>query len=172
MKHAYLLAAAVLAVVAGAGRNAWAGDPAKTLLAAKRLVCAFTQGTTAGFTPNGRASIRPPLDPNTPGLAIAVVDREKNRAVLEEDDQETPGVLLPTSAGLSVVARYPDGAVGLVTVYPVYAGGADSFLMAASRHGAGLEPHMSQRYGLCRSGPEAKAVPAAPPPAGAGGAHK
>ena len=151
----------VLTLVAVTGGVALADDAAKSLAGAKRLVCAFTQGSTAGFTPNGKASVRPALDPTRPGLAISLTDREKNRAVLEEDDEETAGVLLPTASGLSVAARFPDGGVSLVTVYPLFAGGADNFLMVASRHGAGLEPHMTQRYGLCRLASEK--VPPAPP---------
>lgn len=156
--------AALGIVFAGAPeRPALAGDPGRELFAARRLTCAFVQGITAGFTPQGHVSIKPPLDPNTPGLAIQIVDREKNRAVLEEDNRETAGVFMTASTGISVLARYPDGGVTLVTVYPMYSGGSDNFLMVSSSHGATTEPKMSQRYGLCRVAVEPPALPPAPP---------
>ncbi|MHC1789815.1 hypothetical protein [Solidesulfovibrio sp.] len=158
----------LLALVVLTSRAARAEEAHKTLAATKRLACAYTQGIGAVFTPQGRVSLRPPLDPNTPGLTINIVDRAKNRAVLEEDDLETPGVLMTAATGLSVMARYPDGGVTMVTVYPVYAGASDNFLMVSSRHGAGSEPQMSQRYGFCRPGVETPPPPPAPPAAKGG----
>lgn len=151
--------------------QALAEEPAKILATTKRLACAYSQGLNAVFTPQGRVSLKPPLDPNTPGLTIAITDRAKNRAVLEEDALETPGVLMVSSAGLSVMARYADGGVTMVTVYPVHAGASDNLLMVSSRHGAGSEPQVSQRYGFCRPGQETPlpAEPPAPPPAKKGG---
>lgn len=150
-----------------AGSAGAADDPATVLFAAKRLACAFTHGINAGFTPQGGVSIKPPLDPNTPGLTIAIVDREKKRAVLEEDDRETPAVFSQSPTGLYVVGRYPDGGMVLVTVYPIYSGGSDNFLMVASHHDAGTMPRMMQRYGLCRladTPAKTAPAPAAPPP--------
>ena len=147
--------------------QALAEEPAKILATTKRLACAYSQGMNAVFTPQGRVNLKPPLDPNTPGLTIAVTDRAKNRAVLEEDALETPGVLMVSPAGLTVMARYADGGVTMVTVYPVHAGASDNLLMVSSRHGAGSEPQVSQRYGFCRPGQETPlpAEPPAPPPA-------
>ncbi len=163
-------AAAVLAAVAVAQPlSCLAGDPARELAAARRLACAYVQGVTAGFTPQGRVAIKPPLDPNTPGLTISLTDPEKKRAVLEEDAQETPGVYLVTDSGLTVFARYPGGGVAVVTVYPLYSGASDSFLMVASHHGATTTPAMSQRYGLCRLASETPAAP--PPPVAPGQGH-
>lgn len=162
-----LFAAAGLALVLSAA-PARAEDPGRALFAAGRLACAYIQGINAVFTPQGKVSLKPPLDPNTPGLTIAIVDREKNRAVLEEDDRETPGVLMTTPSGLSVMARYPDGGVTMVTVFPVYSGASDNFIMVSSRHGAGSEPQLSQRYGFCRPGVE---TPPPPPPAPAPKGH-
>ena len=159
-----LFAAAGLALLLAAA-PARGDDPGQALFAANRLACAYSQGLNAVFTPQGRVSLKPPLDPNTPGLTIAVVDRAKNRALLEEDERETPGVLMTTSSSLSVMARYPDGGVTVVTVYPVYSGASDSFLMVSSRHGVGSEPQMSQRYGFCRPGVETPPPPPPPPPA-------
>ena len=149
------------------GGQALAEEPGKILASTKRLACAYSQGLNAVFTPQGRVSLKPPLDPNTPGLTIAITDRAKNRAILEEDSLETPGVLMVSPAGLSVMARYADGGVTMVTVYPVHAGASDNLLMVSSRHGAGSEPQVSQRYGFCRPGQETPPPPepAAPPPA-------
>lgn len=157
-----LLAATGLALVLTAA-PARAEDPGQALFAAARLACAFSQGMNAVFTPQGRVSLKPPLDPNTPGLTIAIVDRARNRALLEEDDRETPGVLMTTASSLSVMARYPDGGVAVVTVYPVHSGASDNYLMVASRHGVGSEPQISQRYGFCR--PAVETPPPPPPPA-------
>ena len=157
-----LLAAAALALLLTAG-PARAEDPGQALFAANRLACAYSQGMNAVFTPQGRVSLKPPLDPNTPGLTIAIVDRAKNRVLLEEDDRETPGVLMTTPSSLSVMARYPNGGVTMVTVYSVYAGASDNFLMVSSLHGSGSEPHMSQRYGFCRPGVETPPPPPPPP---------
>lgn len=149
------------------------GDPVRELAGAKRLACAFSQGVTAGFSPQGRVTIRPPLDPNTPGLSIAIVDATKHRAVLEEDDKETSGVFMLTPAGLSVMVRYPDGGVAMVTVYPVYSGASDNFLMVMSQHGVATEPKLSQRYGMCRLGAEPSAAPApSPEPKKSGHGHE
>ncbi|MEA4856589.1 MAG: hypothetical protein AAGU21_06765 [Solidesulfovibrio sp.] len=157
------LAAAILAAWPG---SAPAGDPARELAEAKRLACAYTHGIHAGFNPQGGVSIKPPLDPNTPGLTIDILDRAKKQAVLEEDDRETPGVLGESPMGLSVVARYADGGLALVTVFPVYSGASDSFLMVASHHEPGTMPRMRQRYGLCRLAEmPPPAAPAPPPPA-------
>ena len=158
-----LLAIIGLALVLTAGL-ARAEEPSQALFAAARLACAYSQGMNAAFTPQGRVSLKPPLDPNTPGLTIAIVDRAKNRALLEEDDLETPGVLMTTPSSLSVMARYPDGGVTVVTVYPVHSGASDNFLMVSSRHGVGNEPQMSQRYGFCRPGVETPPPPPPPPP--------
>jgi hypothetical protein len=160
--------AVALSVATATGTPALAGDPSRDLFAANRLSCAYIQGTTAGFTPQGRVSIKPPLDPNTPGLAIDIVDREKNRAVLEEDDRETAGVFMAAPSGLSVLVRYPAGGATLVTVYPVYAGASDNFLMVSSRHGSAAEPQMSQRYGFCRLGTATAPSPPAPAKPGTG----
>lgn len=149
---------------------AGAGDPAGELFAARRLACAFVQGVTAGFSPQGNVSIKPPLDPNTPGLTIEIRDADTRRAVLEEDDRETPGVFMTSPAGLTVMARYPDGGVTLVTVYPMYSGASDNFLMVSSHHGASTAPRMSQRYGLCR--PASESRPESPPPAAPAPGHK
>jgi hypothetical protein len=164
--------AAVWFVMAGAAHPVMAGDPAKELFAAKRLACAFVQGVTAGFTPQGNVSVKPPLDPNTPGLAIEIVDRENKRALLEEDARETTGVFMTTPTGLTVMARYPDGGVTLVTVYPMYSGASDNFLMVSSHHGASTAPRMTQRYGLCRIGAAPSETPPASPPAASGQGHK
>ncbi|KHK03503.1 hypothetical protein [Desulfovibrio sp. TomC] len=155
-----MVAAAVLTV-----GTAQAEDPGKALYAANRLACAYSQGMNAAFNPQGQVKLKPPLDPNTPGLTIAIVDRGKNRAILEEDQLETPGVLMVSPAGLSVMARYADGGVTMVTVYPVHSGASDNYLMVSSRHGAGSEPQVSQRYGFCRPGQETPppAEPPAPP---------
>lgn len=168
------LTAAGMAVAVGV-LPAWAGDPAQELFAAKRLACAYVQGINAGFTPQGHVSIKPPLDPNTPGLSINLVDRDKKKAVLEEDALETAGVYMATAGGLTVFARYPDGGVTVVTVYPMYSGASDNFLMVSSRHGASTMPGMSQRYGLCRLAAEPSAAPppqSPPPPAASGHGHK
>lgn len=157
-----LIAAAGLSLVLIAA-PAMAEDPGRALFAAGRLACAYMQGINAVFTPQGKVSLKPPLDPNTPGLTIAIVDRERNRAVLEEDDRETAGVLMTTPAGLSVMARYPDGGVTMVTVFPIYSGASDNFIMVSSRHGAGSEPQLSQRYGFCRPGVETPPPPPPPP---------
>ena len=158
-----LPAATVLAFFLLTPASVRAEDPGQALFAANRLACAYSQGMNAVFTPQGRVSLKPPLDPNTPGLTIAIADRAKNRALLEEDDRETPGVLMTTPSSLSVMARYPDGGVTVVTVYPVYSGASDSFLMVSSFHGVGSEPHMSQRYGFCRPGIETPPPPPPPP---------
>ncbi|QAZ68211.1 hypothetical protein [Solidesulfovibrio carbinolicus] len=163
-RFSWMLAVCLSILTSG---QALAEEPAKILATTKRLACAYSQGLSAVFTPQGRVSLKPPLDPNTPGLTIAVTDRAKNRAVLEEDALETPGVLMVSPAGLSVMARYADGGVTMVTVYPVHAGASDNLLMVSSRHGAGSEPQVSQRYGFCRPGQETPlpAEPPAPPPA-------
>lgn len=157
-----LFAAAGLTLVLSAA-PARAEGPGQALFTAGRLACAYIQGMNAVFTPQGKVSLKPPLDPNTPGLTIAIVDRERNRAVLEEDDRETPGVLMTTPSSLSVMARYPDGGVTMVTVFPVYSGASDNFIMVSSRHGAGSEPQLSQRYGFCRPGVETPPPPPPPP---------
>jgi hypothetical protein len=146
------------------------GRPEQELRAARRLACAYVQGINAGFTPQGRVNIKPPLDPNTPGLSISLIDPDRKRAVLEEDALETPGVYMFSEEGLTVFARYPNGGVTVVTVYPMYSGASDSFLMVSSHHGASTMPAMSQRYGLCRPAAEAPAAPP-PPPAAAGHGH-
>ena len=167
MKPLFILTVTALLLVTGA---AWAEEPGRALFAAKRLACAYSQGMNAVFTPQGRVYLKPPLDPNTPGLTLVIADREKNRAILEEDAQETPGVLMTTPLGLTVMARYPDGGVTMVTVYPVHSGASDNYLMVSSRHGAGSEPQMSQRYGFCRPGQETPLPPEpAAPPAKKGG---
>uniref|UniRef100_I2Q4W2 Uncharacterized protein n=1 Tax=Desulfovibrio sp. U5L TaxID=596152 RepID=I2Q4W2_9BACT len=146
--------------------------PAQELGAAKRLACAYVQGINAGFTPQGRVNVKPPLDPNTPGLSISLVDADRKRAVIEEDALETPGVYMLSAEGLTVFVRYPNGGVTMVTVYPMYSGASDSFLMVSSHHGASTMPAVSQRYGLCRLAPELPAAPAAPsPPAAPGHGH-
>jgi hypothetical protein len=169
MKRLLRILAACLLMLSGG--QALAEEPARILASTKRLACAYSQGQNAVFTPQGRVKLKPPLDPNTPGLTIAITDRAKNRAVLEEDNLETPGVLMVSPAGLSVMARYADGGVTMVTVYPVHAGASDNLLMVSSRHGAGSEPQISQRYGFCRPGQETPlpAEPPAPPPAKKGG---
>jgi len=155
----------------GLGVTAFAGEPEKDLQQADRLACAFLKGITAGFTPQGGVNMKPPLDPNTPGLTIDIADRAKGRAVLEEDDKETAGAFLFSPLGLSVMARDGSGAVTLVTVYAQYSGISDNFLMVSSRHGGGPEPQISQRYGLCRSVPARKAT-SQPAPAPGGAEHK
>jgi len=169
MKRVFWMVASCLMILSGG--QALAEEPAKILTTTKRLACAYSQGMNAVFTPQGRVNLKPPLDPNTPGLTIAITDRAKGRAVLEEDSLETPGVLTVSSVGLSVMARYADGGVTMVTVYPVHAGASDNLLMVSSRHGAGSEPQVSQRYGFCRPGQETPlpAEPPAPPPAKKGG---
>jgi len=143
---------------------ALAGDPTKELLAANRLACGYVQGVVPGFAPQGRVTVKPSLTPDTPGLTIAIVDRSKGRAVLEEDGQETAGAFLTSAAGLTIMARYPDGGTTLVTVYPIYLGASDVFPLVTSRHGAGSEPHISQRYGFCRPAQDAPAAPVPAPP--------
>jgi hypothetical protein len=166
MQRLFLILAAVgLAAATLPTGRALAGDPARELFAANRLACAFTHGITAGFTPQGGVSVKPPLDPNTPGLTIDIVDRDKKRAKLEEDDRETAGSFLESPVGLHVMARYPDGGMVLVTVYPFYSGASDNFLMVASHHEAGTMPKMRQRYGLCRLAETPPPVPPAPSPA-------
>ena len=165
-----LFAGMVVAVILTAG-PVLAEEPGRALFAASRLACAYSQGMNATFSPQGRVKLKPPLDPNTPGLTIAIVDRGKNRAVLEEDRLETPGVLMTSPAGLSVMARYADGGVTMVTVYPVYAGASDNYLMVSSRHGAGSEPQVSQRYGFCRPGQETPPPPEPPAPPAKKGGH-
>ena len=148
-------------------------DPAAVLYAAKRLACAFTRGVNAGFTPQGGVTVKPPLDPNTPGLTIDIVDADKTRAKLEEDDRETPAVFTISPIGLHVMARYPDGGMVLVTVYPLYSGASDNFLMVASHHDAATMPKVSQRYGLCRvADTPPPAAPAPAPQKEAGHGHK
>jgi len=159
------LAGVVVALVlAGAGR-AMAGDPAADLLAADRLACAFVKGITAGFTPQGGVVMKPPLDPNAPGLTIAVSDRAKGRAVLEEDAAETPGVFMTGPMGLTILARDPAGNVTLVTVFAQYAGPSHDFPMVSSLHAAGVEPRVMQRYGLCHAAPASGEAAPPPPPA-------
>lgn len=160
-----MVGAVVFGTVWGAG-IALAQDASRELLAADRLACAFLSGVTANFSPRGRVAIKPPLDPNTPGLTIDIVDRDKSRAVLEEDERETPGVLLASPMGLTVMARDPGGEMTLVTVFAQYSDVSDNFLMVTSKHAGGTEPRISQRYGLCRTAPAKGAQPApAPPPA-------
>lgn len=161
----------ILVAAAGACPAASAGDPAQELAAARRLACAFTHGVQAGFTPKGAVSIKPPLDPNTPGLTIDIVDRKAGKVVLEEDDLETAGVFMTTPQGLTAMVRYPDGGVTVVTVYPLYSGASENFLMVSSHHGAATMPQMSQRYGFCRLASDAPPPPAAPPAAKGHGAH-
>lgn len=155
----------VLFLTLGTAVGAEAGDPAQDLAAADRLACAFLKGITAGFTPQGGVRMKPPLDPNRPGLTIAITDRAKGRAVLEEDAKETAGAFLISPMGLSVMARDGSGAMTLVTVYARYSGISDNFFMVSSCHSGGPEPHISQRYGLCRvvpaRGTEANQAPAA-----------
>ncbi|WP_428567386.1 MAG: hypothetical protein ACP59X_07785 [Solidesulfovibrio sp. DCME] len=159
-----LLLAAVLLAAAQAPATALAGDPSQELFTAKRLACAFTHGVNAGFNPQGGVSIKPPLDPNTPGLTIDIIDRTQKKVILEEDARDTPGVFNESATGLNVVARYPDGGMVMVTVFPVYSGASDNFLMVASHHEAGTMPKIRQRYGLCRLA-EAPPPPLAPAPA-------
>lgn len=146
-------------------------DPARELASAKRLACAFTSGVQAAYTPKGGVSIKPPLNPNAPGLTLDIVDREAKKVLLEEDDRETAGVYMTTQAGLTAMARYPDGGVTVVTVYPLYSGVSDNYLMVSSHHGIGAMPQISQRYGLCRLAtdppPAAPALPKAPEEHGA-----
>lgn len=139
-------------------------DPSGALRAADRLACAFLKGTTAAFTSQGEVRLRPPLDPNRPGLTIAVTDRAGSRAVLEEDRLETPGTYFVTPEGMAVFAHDQAGNMTLVTVYAQYAGASDEFLMVSSRHAGGLHPQVSQRYGVCRVVPPRQAAPAAPRP--------
>jgi hypothetical protein len=153
------------------GGPALAEDTAKALFSANRLACAYSQGINAVFTPQGRVNLKPPLDPNTPGLTIAIVDRAKGRAMLEEDTLETPGVFTMTQTGLSVMVRYADGGVSMVTVYPVHSGASDNYLMVSSRHSAGSEPQISQRYGFCRPGQETPLPPEPPAPPAKKGGH-
>lgn len=155
------LGVVVLALVVA--NRARAGDPAAELAAADRLTCAFVKGMTAGFTPQGGVTMRPPLDPNTPGLTIAVTDRAKGRAVLEEGTQEIPGMLLTEPMGLTILGRDPSGNVTLVTIFATHAGASDNFPMVSSFHGAGVQPRMMQRYGLCRVAPSPPPAPEAPP---------
>lgn len=165
----------VIALAAGSARGAEKKNEAagEALFAAKRLACAFTHGVVAGFTPQGSVSIKPPLNPNTPGLTIDIVDRQAKRVVLEEDALETPGVYMTGPAGLTAMARYPDGGMTVVTVYPLYSGASENFLMVASHHGAATMPQMTQRYGLCRVASDAPPPAPTPPPAAKGhGAHK
>ena len=173
---AAILAAACLCLTvrpAPAAAPAVAADPAAVLYAAKRLACAFTHGVNAGFTPQGGVTVKPPLDPNTPGLTIDIVDADKTRAKLEEDDRETPAVFTISPIGLHVMARYPDGGMVLVTVYPLYSGASDNFLMVASHHDAATMPKISQRYGLCRvAETPPPAAPAPAPQKEAGHGHK
>ncbi len=173
-----LLTIAAVLAAAGLGlaaRPCLAGDDdaARALFAAKRLACAFSHGVVAGFSPQGGVSVKPPLDPNTPGLTIDLVDADKKRAVLEEDDRETAGAFATSPMGLHVMARYPDGGMALVTVYAKYSGASDNFLMVASHHEAGTMPKVGQRYGLCRvAETPPPAAPAPPPPAGGHGHGK
>jgi hypothetical protein len=139
----------VLLILCGAS-PALAGDPVQDLAAAKRLACAFVKGITAVFSPQGGVLLKPPLDPNSPGLTINLVDRAKGQAVLEEDDRETPGTLAAVPSGLSILARDQSGSETLVTVFAQYSGVSDNFFMVSSRHGGGTQPQLSQRYGLCR----------------------
>lgn len=76
-----------------------------------------------------------------------------------------------STEGLTVFVRYPGGGVTVVTVYPMYSGASDSFLMVSSHHGAATMPAMSQRYGLCRLASETPAAPAPAPPAAPGQRH-
>lgn len=170
MRHGFarLLCLASLLVLVGAV-PAWAGDPVRELAGAERLSCAFVKGITAVFNQQGGVVLRPPLNPNTPGLAIAITDRSKGLAVLEEDALETPGTLKYGPEGLSVLARDPGGNTTLVTVFPLYAGVSDNFLMVSSRHGVGPRPQLSQRYGMCRA---VSATPPAPAPAAPPAAHQ
>jgi hypothetical protein len=168
---AVLAAAWLCLAVQPAPAAAPTADPAAVLYAAKRLACAFTHGVNAGFTPQGGVTVKPPLDPNTPGLTIDIIDADKKRAQIEEDDRETPAVYTISPIGLHVMARYPDGGMALVTVYPLYSGASDNFLMVASHHDAATMPKISQRYGLCRAADAPP--PAAPAPQkDAGHGHK
>lgn len=159
------LAGVALALVLGLAGPARAGDPMGDLAGADRLACAFVKGITAGFTPQGGVLMKPPLDPNTPGLTIAIVDRAKGQARLEEDTLETPGTLKYGPDGLTILARDPGGNTTLVTVFPLYAGVSDNFLMVSSRHGVGPQPQLSQRYGLCRKAAVERPAPAPAAPA-------
>ncbi|EFL51002.1 conserved hypothetical protein [Solidesulfovibrio fructosivorans JJ]] len=178
MKHSLvviLFSILVIVLATGPGRAADKKSEAagEVLFAAKRLACAFTHGVVAGFSPRGSVSIKPPLNPNIPGLTISIVDRKAKRVMLEEDDLETPGVYMTGPEGLTAMARYPDGGVTLVTVYPLYSGASDNFLMVASHHGAATMPQMTQRYGLCRVAADAPPPAPTPPPAAKGhGEHK
>ncbi len=168
IRHWAFCAAAAL-VVTGAAPARAGEDATQALRLADRLTCAFLRGVTAGFTPQGSVSVKPPLDPNTPGLAIAITDRDKGRAVLEEDDKETPGMFMDTPMGLTFMARGSDGDVTLVTVFAAYSGASDNFPMVSSRHAATTGPQPSQRYGLCRkatSGEDPPAAQSAPPAPG------
>lgn len=167
----WLMPVVAVLLLGGAG-PALAGNPMRDLAAADRLACAFLKGITASFTAQGGVLMKPPLDPNTPGLTIAIVDRSKGQAVLEEDTQETPGILKYGPDGLSILARDPAGNTTLVTVFPLYVGVSDNFIMVSSRHGVGVQPQMSQRYGLCRAASATSSVPSAPTPAASPAAHK
>ena len=170
---AILAVACLCLTVQSAPAAAPAADPAAVLSSAKRLACAFTHGVNAGFTPQGGVTVKPPLDPNTPGLTIDIIDADKKRAKIEEDDRETPAVFTVSPIGLHVMARYPDGGMALVTVYPLYSGASDNFLMVASHHEAATMPKISQRYGLCRvADAPPPAAPAPAPQKDAGHGHK
>jgi hypothetical protein len=164
MKRLVVRAAwALAALVLGGAGPALAGDPVRDLLAADRLACAYLKGITTAFSPQGGVLMKPPLDPNSPGLTIDIIDRAKGRALLEEDDRETPGVLMTAPTGLTVLARDQAGNVTLVTIFAQYSGVSENFLMVSSLHAAGTQPRMSQRYGLCRVVPARESAP--PPPA-------
>ena len=166
------VAAAMAAIVLGLAGVAAAGGPAGELQAADRLACAFMKGMTAGFTPQGGVTMKPPLDPNTPGLTIDITDRAKGKAILEEDDRETPGVFMTTPMGVTILARDESGNVTLVTVFAQHSGVSDNFPMVSSLHAASLEPRLSQRYGLCRAvEPRGATPPPAPAPAPETGHH-
>lgn len=92
--------------------------------------------------------------------------------MLEEDDKETAGAFLTSPMGLSIMARDGAGIMTLVTVYAQYSGVSDNFPMVSSQHGGGPEPHMSQRYGLCRVVPARGSVPEPAPAAQAPASHK
>ena len=157
------LVAVLLAAMLGVAARAAAADAAAALAGADRLACAFLKGITAGFSAKGGVIMRPPLDPNTPGLTIAITDREKGIALLEEGPKETPGRFMLGPAGLTILARDPAGNVTLVTVYPQYSEASDNFYMVSSLHAGGMEPRMMQRYGLCRvAHPQEEAAPEAP----------
>lgn len=167
----WLIPVVVVLLLGGAG-PVLAGNPMQDLAGADRLACAFLKGITASFTAQGGVLMKPPLDPNTPGLTIAIIDRSKGQAVLEEDTQETPGILKYGSDGLTVLARDPAGNTTLVTVFPLYVGVSDNFIMVSSRHGVGPQPQMSQRYGLCRTAPATAPTPPASAPAAPPAPHK